>query len=231
TPEIPILLRVLSTTLPALIEQLAAKPAAKPVKLLVIDTLTELFHSHARVSTATLSQRSKSLNEISALLHSIASKYQIAVLVLNEVMDVMDRDPSADPDDSYDLVYRDQAQFFNRADSIPGERRKEASMGLVWANQINARIMLSRTERLRHLEDTEHRKRKRRRVEDQSSSNDQLTRIRRLSVVFNHVASPQSLDYIVTDEGIATLPETAEFDPPPPPMAPAVVPANPLAVR
>ncbi|PCH38344.1 hypothetical protein WOLCODRAFT_65896 [Wolfiporia cocos MD-104 SS10] len=218
TPEIPILLYILDTTLPGLIEQLRAQSDRKPVKLVVVDTLTELFHSHSKVSADTLRERSKNLAEISTLLHQLANKYRIAVLVLNEVMDVVCKGYAPDTVPSKDILYREQARWFNRADSIAGEDRKEASLGLVWANQINARIMLSRTERTRFLE-VEQRKPKRRRLDPtrtQHCSETQPTRIRRLSIIFSSVSPPASLDYIVSEGGIFVLPDTTEPNPTPP---------------
>ena len=54
TPTIPLLLHVLSETLPAFLDSRKSQPQTKPVKLLVIDAITELFHSDEAVSTTTL---------------------------------------------------------------------------------------------------------------------------------------------------------------------------------
>lgn len=206
-PGIPILLHVLSRRLPDLLDQLLSQRDRKPVKLLVIDALTELFHSHDRFSKDTLFQRSKDLTEISALLHGIASKYQIAVLVLNEVVDVFDRSADADLGQPDEVLYREQARLFNSADYVPGGSRKEASLGLVWANQINARVMLSRTERMRVLDEDDSRGAKRARLEHPQATVVQPIRVRRLNVIFSSVGPPVALDYVVRKDGIATLPE------------------------
>jgi len=213
TPEIPVLLHVLAHTVPELLTRLSGRPDAKPVKLLVIDTLTELFHSHDKLSSETLFQRSKSLTEISHILHNIASKFRVAVLVLNEVVDVVERHSSTDDGPSGDLIYADQARWFNRAETIPGEGRKQASMGLVWANQVNTRVMLSRTERMRYLEGEEGRKPKRRRSEDppdRANFEFQPVRIRRLSIIYSSVTIPSSMDYIVSHEGFTALSPSAD---------------------
>ncbi|TFK55291.1 hypothetical protein OE88DRAFT_1654094 [Heliocybe sulcata] len=209
TPTLPMLILALTVKFRDLIKQLREQNQ-RPVKLLVIDALTELFHSDKRTTTNTLVQRSKDLAQISALLHSIASEHQIAVLVLNEVVDVVDQGPSAGPADQNDLIYREQARWFNRADSIPGEDRKEAGLALVWANQVNARIMCTRTNRYRNLYDFAD---KRSRgdasasVSHREPASDSSTLIRRLSVIFSSVSSPASVDYIVTAAGIATVDE------------------------
>ncbi|KAH9934895.1 P-loop containing nucleoside triphosphate hydrolase protein, partial [Fomitopsis serialis] len=206
-PGIPILLHVLSRRLPDLLDQLLSQRDRKPVKLLVIDALTELFHSHDRVSKDTLFQRSKDLTKISALLHGIASKYQIAVLVLNEVVDVFEQSADADMGRPDEVLYREQSRLFSRADYVPGGSRKEASLGLVWANQINVRVMLSRTERMRVLDEDDSRAAKRPRLERPQATVAQPIRVRRLNVIFSSVGPPAALDYVVRKEGITTLPE------------------------
>lgn len=213
TPTIPLLLRALSQTFPAFLEGLKMNPRAKPVKLIVIDAITELFHSDEQVSSATLAERSKNLNEIATLLHALAHKHGLAVVVLNEVSDVIDREPPPDRR-PHEVSYRDLARLFNRADSIPAEKSKEAALGLVWANQINARIMLTRTDRVRTVDDVEYRPAKRRRVGDAPesvASDPEPVRVRRLSVIFNSLAPPASLDYIITQGGFVALEGSEEL--------------------
>ena len=179
----------------------------------------------SETKATTLWQRAKDLAEISSYLHRLATEHNLAVVVLNEVIDAFDP-PMNDPN-SDDLLYRNQAQFFNRADSIPGESTKEAALGLVWANQVNARVMLTRTERMREVDGVEVRPSKRRRLdsgEGQSSAQSNLLRIRRLSVIFSNVAPPASLDYIITSQGISTLPEEPDPTiPQQPPLPPPIV--------
>lgn len=213
TTTIPELIRALAKELPAFCETTASRVNAKPVSLVIIDTLAELFHMDGKTSTTTLSQRSKDLAEISLLLHTLANKYNVAVLVLNEVSDSFEHPPLVDGSHPDDLVYRNQARFFNKADSVPGENHKEAALGLVWANQVNTRIMLSRTERTRYPEDVDTRPTKRRRLDGQSGpmsqrhADSQPVRIRRLTVIFSNIALPTSLDFMVTAEGITVIPD------------------------
>lgn len=213
TSNIPLLLHVLSDLLPKLILE-RTRPSFKPVKLLVIDALAELFHSSDKTTTQTLVERSRNLYEISSLLHNIASQHEIAILVLNEVGDAFDRSYGVDTDT--DLVYSDQSRWFGRADSVPGESRKEASLGLVWANQVNVRILLSRTGRRRYLDDVRSVGNKLRKVDGVFDSmenshaepgEDTSTLVRRLSVIFSSIAPAVSLDYTVTMEGISVLQE------------------------
>ncbi|KAL4064309.1 P-loop containing nucleoside triphosphate hydrolase protein, partial [Scleroderma citrinum] len=186
TPTVEKLIYMLSTFIPQYISTPSVDRSSKPLKLVVIDALAELFHDVAKTTTQTLVERSRRVSEISSIIHSLASKHRIAFLVLNEVADVFVREEL--PNDGA-INYRDQSRWFGRANSIPGEDSKEASLGLVWANQINARVFLSRTRRRRYFE----------------SDEDRPTLIRRLSVVFSSVSSPVSCDYIISPQGISII--------------------------
>ncbi|KAJ7752094.1 P-loop containing nucleoside triphosphate hydrolase protein [Mycena metata] len=212
SPTIPILLHVLSKILPDLITKKATEPNSKPVKLVVIDALAELFHADDKTTTSTLVDRSHNVVEVSTLLHSLASSHNLAVLVLNEVSDVFNRDDPAEANSAGDLGYKQQSRWFGGADSVSGEANKEASLGLVWANQVNTRIMFSRTGRRRHLEDSFSSKRPKANGGQSSGGNeialdDEAVLVRRMSIIFSSVAAPCSLDYIVTAAGISVLPD------------------------
>ncbi|KAJ2933983.1 hypothetical protein H1R20_g3114, partial [Candolleomyces eurysporus] len=218
---VPILQNILTNVLPSFIQQKAS--SHRPVKLVIIDALTELFHSSEKTSKTTLFDRSKDLNRIASALHTVAGTYNVAVVVINEVIDRFERGPA--PSSSKDLVYSDKSRWFNTCNSVPGENTKEASLGLVWANQLNARIMLSKTGRRRYIDESElllhqPQQQKKARVDGSSNSsgqqaqapvNDddaqQATLVRRLSVIFSSVAPSVSLDYIITHEGFRVLPD------------------------
>lgn len=230
TNTIPTLAHVLTATLPPFIERNMTDPESKPIKLLVIDALAELFHLSDKTTTKSLVQRSQDIVEISSLLHSIASKWNLAVLVLNEVVDVFHRGGDLDATDD-NLVYSEQARWFGRSDSVPGQDAKEASLGLVWANQVNARILLSRTGRRRYIDEPQINKR--RRTEDtettpadQTFDDNQSTLIRRMSIIFNSAAAPCSLDYIVTAAAISIIPEDDATLPRVPLTTPVLLPVS-----
>lgn len=209
TPTIHILNQVLSVTLPSLL----STNRRKEVKLLVIDSLAELFHSPGKTGTETLIQRSRDLTESSILLHRLARQWGMAVLVLNEVVDVFDYGaPLDDYDQKTSMEYRRQSQWFGRAHSLPGQDTKEAALGLVWANQINSRIMLSRTGRRKYLDDDDAPSHKRHKndepqTEDAAASHgdSSATLIRRLTVIFSSVGRPRSMDYAITTSGVVGL--------------------------
>ncbi|KAJ7135023.1 P-loop containing nucleoside triphosphate hydrolase protein [Mycena crocata] len=221
SPSIPNLLHVLSKILPDIISEKADNPAVKPVKLVVIDALAELFHTSDKTTTSTLIDRSQHITDISLILHTLANKHNIAVLVLNEVSDVFNRGNHGETSTGGDLLYNQQSRWFGSADTVPGEDNKEASLGLVWANQVNVRVMMSRTGRRRYFEDDMHNKRQKAdggissgQPDANQHSNDGATLIRRMSVVFSSVAPTCSLDYIVTAAGICILPDEDILSPP-----------------
>ena len=153
TPTVPILLHVLRFTLPKFLQDRSIRP--NPVRLIVVDALSQLFLFSTGSVKDQLIDRSRGIAEISALLHALAAQHRIAVLVLNETSDVFNNQWSlGNATSGNDMTYRSQAQWFNQAHSLPDEHRKEARLGLPWANQVNVRILLSRTERQRLLDTT-----------------------------------------------------------------------------
>ena len=211
-PNVGGLQRCLEDILPSFIEE-KVKKGLKPVKLLVIDALAELFHSNETTNTHVLVERSKDLTMLSSLLHSLMIKYKLAVVVLNEVIDPFTRDltfegePPPNP-----LSYEIQAKWFNSAESVAGAPRKDASLGLVWANQVHTRIMLSRTGRRRYVEESEYSVKRTRFDSDHQRQEaakrdavDEPVLIRRLTIIFSHICNPAAFDYIVTEAGMILL--------------------------
>jgi DNA repair protein RAD57 len=208
TKTVTSLLHALSEVLPASIH--AAKARSKPLKLLIIDSLADLLLEDTKTSATTLSDRSRNLSAIAAQLHTLATAHQLAVVALNRVTDVWDQRPDADLGQPSELLYADQARIFGRA----SERApKSAALGLVWANQVNARIMLARTERRHAVPEEEsyhHHDRKRLRVVDERGRGTCAVRtddivVRRLTVIFSSVCAPASVDFLVTSRGVETL--------------------------
>ncbi|KAI0255400.1 P-loop containing nucleoside triphosphate hydrolase protein [Lactifluus subvellereus] len=203
TKTVTSLLYVLSEVLPASID--AAKARSRPLKLLIIDSLADLLLED-KTSTATLADRSRNLSAIAARLHALAAAHQLAVVAINRVTDAWDRRPDADPGLPGELIYADHARIFGRAEG----GSKSAALGLVWANQVNARIMLARTERRRPVP-AESRERKRPRLAEDDGGgavrvNDVV--VRRLTIVFSSACSPgTAVDFLVTSRGVETLAE------------------------
>ncbi|KAG9015461.1 hypothetical protein FRB94_000066 [Tulasnella sp. JGI-2019a] len=218
----------LREALPALITSLAASPGAKPIKLIVIDSIASLFRSVEKTSTINLVERSKALVEISHLLHALAVKHGLAAVVVNDVTAVFDKEVSVaiqdSPAEQEELVYMEQSRWFNRPDDTYHDDKRDAALGLVWANQVNARLFVSRTGRtttvntkptLQVVEDDDERYRKRRKIEPElnarvigSTPPSTSTLLRRLDVVFSPFSPAQSIDFILTPSGLKTIPAT-----------------------
>ena len=242
TPTVDLLANVIRTSLPQFITASSA-PGQRPVKLLVIDSIADLFLALEKTTTATLVERSRNLNELSSLLYSLASNHQIAVLIINRAQDVFGSSNGVPDggDQPGQLAYPEQSRWFGSADSMHEERAKEAMLGLSWANQINVRIMFTRTSREQRIDDVlgaEERSSKRRRVSldrfagvrssssplgsGSSAVSTEKILVRRMTVVFSSVSPPCSVDFVITPEGVFGLVDslTGLSDPSPPRVPP-----------
>nr|ODO04383.1 hypothetical protein L204_00742 [Cryptococcus depauperatus CBS 7855] len=250
--DIDALEHALSQPVPALLEarnrpsQLSAFRQAKPIRLLVIDSITALLRGNdpevgansGSTASLTLIQRSKHLCTITDLLKSLAVTYDMAVVVINQVSDVFSysirssspvyatppssalnqtqpfgpemstRDGEEPP-----MLYARQARWFNGQSNV---LNKKASLGIVWANAVNVRIMLSRTARRRLLYQSDLRPAKRRHADEDPVQDEQArletkvndaqpTLIRRMHVVFSPFAPSGTVDYAITPSGIHSL--------------------------
>ena len=130
-------------------------------------------------------------------------------------------DPGPDPP----MLYATQARWFS------GQSQgymKEASLGIVWANAVNTRIMLSRTGRRRRVQrdalTTASRKRRTQLHIDNTlpvpGEEDAMgimlddstpTLIRKFHVVFSPFAPPSTVDYIISPSGVHTLDNTRKI--------------------
>jgi DNA repair protein RAD57 len=119
-----------------------------------------------------------------------------------------------DVPDQPTMTYKRQSRYFSgQSQSYP----KEASLGLVWANAVNVRIMLSRTGRRRLLDPEDlGRKRVRLAAYDREVQHEQgvvsedtfePTLIRRMHLVFSPFARQDMLDYAILQSGIHSVPE------------------------
>ncbi|WVQ80418.1 hypothetical protein IAT38_002523 [Cryptococcus sp. DSM 104549] len=222
-----------------------------PIRLLIIDSLTALFRGGSNspsdkptaTSSVSLTERSKQLNVITDLVKHIAVHYDLAVVVINQVSDVFSRAPSGTSAPSVlgtppssgwaqtqpfgpsmgggdpPMLYATQARWFSgQSETL----KKEASLGLVWANVVNVRIMLSRTGRRRMLHQSDLRPAKRRRPSDSQPEGEGLaslgmdvavdevkpTLLRRMHVVFSPFGPSGTVDYAITPSGVHSLPDS-----------------------
>ena len=208
-PTSDFLQHVLTTLLPSFIQKQETIQGKKPVKLVIIDALAELFHGIGKTTTNTLVERKQSIARISASLHEIASSYNVAMVVLNEVVDNFEHQGQLGSSVPGEMTYKQQSRTLEGFDE-----KKKAALGPAWTNQVNAKIMLSRTGRRKQLQDEDFSSKKRQLLEssdkrNQSSrislNNQEPTLIRRLRIIFSSVSAPASLDFIVSECGISVL--------------------------
>ncbi|EIW67807.1 hypothetical protein TREMEDRAFT_63698 [Tremella mesenterica DSM 1558] len=184
-----------------------------PVKLIVLDSITALMRGTdvRSVSAIGLAQRSRYLCSVADSLKALAVAYNLAVVVINQVSDVFSRLPistftsspvsqSVMEEDAPPMLYATQKRWFSGESDLLG---KEASLGIVWANAVNTRIMLSRTGR-RRLLNQEHPSQGKK--GDGSQMEDiRPTLVRRAHLVFGPFAPEGMMDYVITEQGIRTL--------------------------
>jgi hypothetical protein len=175
---------VLRTVLPAFIECLAETDS--PIRVVIVDSITEVFHFEDKATTSTLVRRSQQIAELSVLLHTLAATFDLAVLVVNDVTDSFNDTTIACADD---LLYQTSAQWFDRPGPEPSAT--STSLGLAWANQMNARLFISRCHDY---------------LSPPASSVQSvaLQSVRRLSVIFNHLSNTASTFFAITSAGITT---------------------------
>lgn len=179
--------QVLEYQLPVAVERFRAG-------LVVVDSVAANFRvEHEIATTAGLAKRSEDLAKVGKLLRRLASDYNIAVVVANQVSDrftenvVLPRNgglrssspassaaaPSQNGSNSVSvygertakLTLDHQQRFFTGWGDRPGarfENLKTPALGLSWANQIDARIVLKVETEGKHAQlATEGKKRRR----------------------------------------------------------------------
>ncbi|XP_060189401.1 DNA repair protein XRCC3 homolog [Lycium barbarum] len=114
------------------LSQLDSFLLSSPIKLIVIDSIAALFRFEFENNPRDLKQRSGLFFKISSKLKEQARRFGLAVVVINQVVDVMD--------DS------DGLRIGNSACLYTSERKVSAALGLSWANCVNMRLFLSRNE-------------------------------------------------------------------------------------
>jgi DNA repair protein RAD57 len=231
--------------------------AGTSIRLIVLDSITALFRGADTAFSSTssgLTQRSRLLCSIADKFKALALEYDLAVVIINQVSDVFSRLPQppplsanhpsqaqpspvpsayeyatqfyTDPGPEPPMLYSTQARWFS------GQSQgymKEASLGIVWANAVNTRIMMSRTRRRKRVpvDDLSISTRKRQRLGDRGDEpttgseglgdddidgyigieldSDAPTLIRRFHLVFSPFAPPSTVDYIIAPSGIHSL--------------------------
>lgn len=131
--------------------QLPVAIARHHASLVVLDSVTANFRAELdRAGPPALARRAAALLQLCAHLRALARRHDCAVVVANQVSDRFDRPaappPSSSPDaaDARLTLEHQQRWFTGWGDRPRATSLKTPSLGLVWANQLDARIVLQR---------------------------------------------------------------------------------------
>jgi len=178
----------------------------------VIDNFAMLLRPEDETTTISLADRARDVAEVCVALHDLAAEHDLAVVIVNEVSDVFAQSDTAPISERFDgPLYRDVAQWFSTASNVAGEDTREPALGLAFANQVNCRVMFTKTGR-RRMSESAGPDPKRRRLLDvntqptASQIEDDIL-LRHMSVIFSCVAVPSSVDYVITKAGVASCGE------------------------
>jgi len=213
----------------------------KPIRVIIIDSITALIRgadsTYANSSSIGLAERSRYLCAVSDRLKALAVEFNLAVVVINQVSDVFTRAPALPSTPTNPPSTQQMSQFYTDGPEPPmlyatqsrwfsGQTetlKKEASLGIVWANAINTRIMLSRTGRRRMVDPRDLSKRHKRRkevLEEGEAPSSGVNGagpvvddtapmlIRRAHVVFCPFAPTATIDYIISPTGVHSIPDS-----------------------
>ncbi|KAL3643043.1 hypothetical protein CASFOL_013858 [Castilleja foliolosa] len=101
------------------------------IKLLVIDSIAALFRGEFENTPVELKRRSGIFFKVSSKLKLLARKFGLAIVLTNQVVDVMGGS--------------DGLRIGNSASLCSSGRRVCAALGLSWANCVNTRLFMWRT--------------------------------------------------------------------------------------
>ena len=128
--------------------------AARPVRLVVIDSMASPFRESETSTVDGVVARSGTLSRSAALLKEYAHRHDLAVVVTNHVSDVVSDDDEmggggrrrrGGGGDFSRAASRQRRLFGPSGDVETSGRRVAPSLGLLWANCVNTRLFLSRS--------------------------------------------------------------------------------------
>ncbi|KAK4759309.1 hypothetical protein SAY87_022440 [Trapa incisa] len=164
----------------------SSRASRLPVRLIVIDSIAALFRSEFDNTPFDLKRRSSIFFKISGWLKSLAVKFDLAVIVTNQVVDLVGPSGGANG-----------LRIGNLGCLNSSGRRVSPALGLSWANCVNSRIFLSREEELLVDQATGpvHRS-------NGETSVHGARAIRRLHVIFSPHLPYSSCEFMIAREGI-----------------------------
>ncbi|CAI0391933.1 unnamed protein product [Linum tenue] len=154
-----------------------------PVRLIVIDSIAALFRSDFDNTSIDLMKRSSLFFKISGKLKSLASRFRLAVVVTNQVVDYVGDGMNG-------------LKIGNLEELYSSGRRVCPALGLAWSNCVNSRLFLSREE------DEKANNCSVERSEEDGGFGSRTTR-RWLHLVFAPHLAPSSCEFVIRREGIS----------------------------
>ncbi|KDP36401.1 hypothetical protein JCGZ_08670 [Jatropha curcas] len=104
-----------------------------PMRLIVIDSVAALFRSEFENTPSDLKRRSSLFFKISGKLKALAARFDLAVVVTNQVVDFMGSGEGVNG-----------VRIGNLGSLCSSGRRVCPALGLAWANCVNLRLFLAR---------------------------------------------------------------------------------------
>lgn len=161
-------------------ERILQQPPGLPVRLIIIDSIASIFRDAGDNAGVTeYTERAGMLFRIAGLLKRYAYQYDLAVVVTNQVTDVVEDLNSA------------ACAHTGACKLMSGGRQVVPALGLSWANCVNTRIFLSKLE--------EH---EMARLIVSGNGSGPVPSIRSMQVVFSPFLPPSSCLYVVQREGV-----------------------------
>lgn len=157
---------------------LSNPPTPDPIKLIVIDSIAALFRSEFENSPHDLKRRSSLFFKISSVLKALAKRFELAVLVTNQVVDALESSEGLnDP------------RIGNLGCLYSSGRRVSPALGISWANCVNTRLFLSRSEKVVV-------------AGDENGTLQRQTTRRQLHVLFAPHLPSSSCEFVILREGV-----------------------------
>lgn len=144
--------RVLAYQLPAFLER--NKRSTKPVRIVVIDSISATYRGEAPSARKGLFSKMSEICDIGTRLKKMASEYNVAIVAVNQVSDVINQKDSANTDHlenwmDFRLINVDERNHM--IGLYIQSLLKKPVLGLSWSNSVNTRIRLARSPLLENM--------------------------------------------------------------------------------
>ncbi|WCJ42334.1 DNA repair and recombination protein RadA [Euphorbia peplus] len=153
-----------------------------PIRVIVIDSVAALFRSEFENTPSDLKKRSSLFFKISGRLKVLARRFDLAVVVTNQVMDFVGSGEEVSG-----------VRIGNLGCLFSSGRRVCAALGLAWANCVNSRLFLGKNEVENGI------------VDDGEGEFMSRETKRRLHVVFAPHLPYSSCEYVIRREGVCGI--------------------------